>query len=70
MNLVANSSKVELSQMAGNERDWQVDSACRIRKTLHYMLCVLVTCVPVSRFEFTDESSAYWPIIGLGPRDC
>ena len=26
--------------------------------------------VPVSRFEFTDESSVYWPIIGLGTREC
>ena len=25
---------------------------------------------PVSRFEFTDESSVYWPIIGLGTRKC
>ena len=23
---------------------------------------------PVTRFEFTDESSVYWPIIGLGTR--
>ena len=26
--------------------------------------------VPVSRFEFTDESSVNWPIIGLGTREC
>ena len=25
---------------------------------------------PVSRFEFTDDSSVYWPIIGLGTRKC
>ena len=27
-------------------------------------------CFPVSRFQFTDESSVYWPIIGLGTRNC
>ena len=26
--------------------------------------------VPVSRIEFVPESSVYWPIIGLGMREC
>ena len=25
---------------------------------------------PVSRIEFAPESSLYWPIIGLGTREC
>ena len=37
---------------------------------MYYVTMQITFPIPVSRFKFTDESSVYWSIIGLGNRKC
>ena len=37
---------------------------------VYYVTMQITFQIPVSRIEFVPESSVYWPIIGLGTREC